>query len=166
MEAVRPPERRDPAQRHDLCGRLRIQRGCTSPGMEARYPDRKPQRRQGPLPHSRPARNEGDERRGGRGRGCERRRGSRPEAIGEAHRRSGPLRARKTYARSMYAPSLVLTLIFSPELTKGGTWTISPVSVLAGLNEVVTVAFLMLGSVSVTVSTTEGGSSTPIGRSL
>src|SRR2546425_5108031 len=89
-----------------------------------------------------------------------------PRQIGEAHRRSGPLRARKTYARSMYAPSLVLTLIFSPELTKGGTWTISPVSVLAGLNEVVTVAFLMLGSVSVTVSTTEGGSSTPIGRSL
>src|SRR5258708_7364632 len=70
------------------------------------------------------------------------------------------------YTRSMYAPSSVLTLIFSPELTKGGTWTIRPVSVFAGLNEVVTVAFLMLGSVSVTVSTTEGGSSTPIGLSL
>ena len=44
-----------------------------------------------------PARNEGDERGGGRGRGCERqrlRRRSRPEAVGEAHqRRAGPLSA-------------------------------------------------------------------------
>jgi len=62
--------------------------GCASPGMEKRHPDREPQRRQGPVPHSRSARNEGDERSGGRGRGCERqrlRRGSRPEAAGEAH---------------------------------------------------------------------------------
>src|SRR6267142_7023623 len=67
------------------------------------------------------------------------------------------------YTRSIYAPSSVLILIFSPVLTKGGTWTMRPVSVFAGLKEVVTVAFLISGSVSVTVSTTEGGSSTPIG---
>src|SRR5258708_2981251 len=126
-----------------------------------------------------------DERGGGRGRGCERqriRRGRRPEAIGETRQDypgltnhplacgdTSPLKKRgrgKTQTRSIYAPSLVLTLIFSPELTNGGTWKIRPVSVFAGLNEVVTVAFLMLGSVSVTVSTTEGGSSTPIGLSL
>jgi hypothetical protein len=70
------------------------------------------------------------------------------------------------YARSIYAPSSVLTLIFSPELTNGGTWTMRPVSVFAGLKDVVTVAFLIYGSVSVTVSTTEGGSSRPIGLSL
>src|SRR5262249_42351718 len=70
------------------------------------------------------------------------------------------------YARSMYAPSSVLTLIFSPVPMKGGTCTTRPVSVVAGLNEVVTVAFLISGSVSVTVRTTDGGSSRPIGLSL
>src|SRR6266545_4906296 len=66
------------------------------PGWK-RHPSRKPQRRQGPVPYSRPARNEGDQRGGERGCGCERqrvRRRSRPEAIGEIHqRRAGPLSA-------------------------------------------------------------------------
>ena len=51
----------------------------------------------------------------------------------------------------MYTPSSVLTLIFSPASTNGGTWTVIPVSSLAGLKDVVAVAFLMLGSVSTTV---------------
>src|SRR5438552_14896444 len=69
-------------------------------------------------------------------------------------------------ARSMYVPSLVSTLIFSPLLMNGGTWTVIPVSIFAGLKVLVAVAFLMPGSVSTTVSTTEGGISTPIARLL
>ena len=58
----------------------------------------------------------------------------------------------------MYLPSLVSTLIFSPLLMKGGTCTVMPVSIFAGLKLLVAVEFLMPGSVSMTVSTTEGGS--------
>ena len=61
---------------------------------------------------------------------------------------------------------MVSTLIFSPLLMNGGTWTVIPVSIFAGLNVLVAVAFLMPGSVSTTVSTTEGGISTPIARPL
>ena len=59
--------------------------------------------------------------------------------------------------RSMYSPVSVLTLIFSPSPTNWGTITVSPVSVLAGLNEPVAVAPFRLGSVSTMVSTTLGG---------
>src|SRR5205814_7294072 len=70
------------------------------------------------------------------------------------------------YARSMYLPSAVSILIFSPLLMKGGTCTVMPVSILAGLKELVAVEFLIPGSVSSTVRTTEGGSSTPMARPL
>ena len=64
-----------------------------------------------------------------------------------------------------YSPVSVLTLIFVPSTMNWGTITVSPVSVFAGLNDPVAVALFRLGSVSVTVSTTLGGSCTPSGRS-
>lgn len=66
-------------------------------------------------------------------------------------------RATTPYIRSTYSPESVLTLIFSPSPTKAGTITVSPVSVFAGLNELVAVAPLRFGSVSVIVSTTLAG---------
>ena len=48
----------------------------------------------------------------------------------------------------MYLPSAVSTLIFSPLLMKGGTCTVMPVSIFAGLKLLVAVEFLMPGSVS------------------
>src|SRR5271165_2147135 len=67
------------------------------------------------------------------------------------------------YARDKYAPSDVSTRIFSPSLMKGGTYTTSPVSVLAGLVTLLAVADFNPGSVSTTVSSTVCGSSTPTG---
>src|SRR6185503_6692296 len=69
-------------------------------------------------------------------------------------------------ARSMYVPSAVSTLMRSPLLMNGGTCTVMPVSIFAGLNVLVAVAFLMPGSVSTTVRITEGGISTPMARPL
>jgi hypothetical protein len=66
----------------------------------------------------------------------------------------------------MYLPSAVSILIFSPMLMKGGTCTVMPVSIFAGLKLLVAVEFLMPGSVSSTVRTTEGGRSRPMGRLL
>ena len=60
----------------------------------------------------------------------------------------------RTYARDRYAPSEVSTLIFSPSLMNGGTWTIKPVSVLAGFVTLEAVALFRPGSVSITVSST------------
>src|SRR5215213_8664543 len=51
----------------------------------------------------------------------------------------------------------------SPSLMKGGTWMVAPFSSLAGLLTFETVEPLSDGSVSTTVSSSEGGSSMPIG---
>src|SRR5208283_4595980 len=66
-----------------------------------------------------------------------------------------------SYARDKYVPSAVSTLIFSPSLMNGGTCTMSPVSVFAGLVTLDAVALFRPGSTSVTVSTTVCGNSIP-----
>src|SRR5882672_1180221 len=67
----------------------------------------------------------------------------------------------KDYARDKYAPSDVSTRIFSPSLMNGGTCTMSPVSVFAGLVTLEAVALFSPGSVSTTVSSTVCGRSMP-----
>jgi glutamate-1-semialdehyde aminotransferase len=59
-------------------------------------------------------------------------------------------------------PSVVFTRIFSPSVMNAGTCTTNPVSSLAGLVTLETVAPLKPGSVSNTVRSTVAGSSTPI----
>src|SRR5271157_941937 len=66
------------------------------------------------------------------------------------------------YARSWYVPPAVFTRIFSPSLMNGGTCTTRPVSILAALVTLETVAPFRPGSVSITVISTVGGSSTLI----
>src|SRR5271157_2510886 len=64
-------------------------------------------------------------------------------------------------ARDRYVPSAVSTLIFSPSLMNGGTCTMRPVSVFAGLVTLDAVALFRPGSTSVTVKTTVCGNSIP-----
>jgi hypothetical protein len=71
--------------------------------------------------------------------------------------------AARAYARDRYSPVSVLTRMVSPVLTKGGTFTTRPVSVVAGLIWLLAVAPLMPGEVSVTFRSTVGGSSMPTG---
>ena len=66
-------------------------------------------------------------------------------------------------ARSRYVPSEVLTRMRSPSLMNGGTCTISPVSIFAGLVTFETVEPFRPGSVSTTVKSTLAGNSTLIG---
>jgi hypothetical protein len=61
----------------------------------------------------------------------------------------------------MYSPERVSTLIRSPWFTNSGTWTTRPVSSVAGLRAPETRSPCRPGSVSVTVSSTEAGTSTP-----
>ena len=61
----------------------------------------------------------------------------------------------------MYSPVRVSTLMRSPWLTNSGTWTMRPVSRVAGLRAPETRSPCRPGSVSVTVSSTAAGRSTP-----
>ena len=54
----------------------------------------------------------------------------------------------------------------SPSRMNGGTWTVTPVSSLAGLGELLAVAPFSSASVSTTFNSTVAGSSTPMGLSL
>src|SRR4030095_7164824 len=92
--------------------------------------------------------------------------GARCEVRGRS-RESMPATAHPTpgsyFALSMYRPSVVSTRMRSPCLMKGGTWIVIPVSSLAGLLTLLTVAPLSSGSVSITLNSTTAGISMPIG---
>ena len=64
------------------------------------------------------------------------------------------------YTRERYSPVLVSILITSSVSTKSGTYTVAPVSTVAGFVAPVAVSPLKPGSVSVTVSSTKSGGST------
>ena len=62
------------------------------------------------------------------------------------------------YARETYSASSVLITSESPTFTKNGTWTVNPVSTVAGFDPPLAVSPLMPGSVSTTFSSTVIGS--------
>src|ERR1044071_154065 len=74
-----------------------------------------------------------------------------------------PARTRTAHARDWYDPFSVETLSVSPILMNAGTFTMSPVSITASLVWFVTVAPFTSGGQSLTVSSTDGGSSISTG---
>ena len=80
---------------------------------------------------------------------------------------SGPVRGPRFFLRPLHVGAFGgVDLDLLAHVDEGGTWTVMPVSIFAGLNVLVAVAFLMPGSVSTTVSTTDGGISMPMARPL
>src|SRR3982750_1339132 len=69
------------------------------------------------------------------------------------------------HARLRYLFSRVSMMAFVPTSMNGGTMTVRPVSILAGLYEALAVAPFMLGSVSTISRVTVFGSSMPTARS-